>query len=823
MTNIITDDQIVVGSMERYAKTNRFRYGAPKICKFLNENTFFFLRSGGETDTCYNMFKGVFSLDGNEATDDELLYTPSDLLGDANESLSEEEKALRERMRLTTTGFSNYHLIPNSEKILIPISGRVFVVPMVRDVSKIVEITGAAGGFNFKVAPNGKFIVFTRNEKLYSLDLSAPSSEARLISPSLPQTLPNSHVVYGEAEFCAQEEMSRFSGFWISPCSTMIAYQSYDDGEVDSIYIADPSKPNQAPTRRRYPFAGTSNPSVSFFVCLVASPEERIEIPLQTLDSSSFRFEYLNTVVWSGRNSASTTSDNETDLLLLIQNREQTLSHILRASFTRSSSISLHSLQPIYQISDAAWLNIDQTVPAPIRNGSQFLFSDESSGSYQLYLHDTVTGKRVGEITPANLHYRAFLGFDEVSQTVFVTGGPNPTENSLFALPLSSSTSSASSAPTPYLVTKGRGVHTISAFCAQAGVSGGSTVRFLDAFDSIEGDSSFILREMHLSTTPISTPDITLPAPTAFSKHADVFHMHPSVARIVGQIGNNAALASVANFALLSLPLSEGRVAHGALILPSLTYLKNRPEGKIPLVVCVYGGPGFRVVSAAPRMFAFPQILADNGYAVLSVDGRGTPDRGREWERAIKHDFITVPMGDQVDGVKSLQTKDFKVEYCSSDENLFSAENVRSLVDFTRVGVYGWSFGGYFSAMASMLRPDVFKACVSGAPVTDWKLYDTHYTERFLGVPPKDEEAYERSCVMPHVEKMNSDLLLIHGTADDNVVFGHATRLSDALFRANKNHEFLPLTDFTHMVADPAVVVSLYSKIISFFHNSLRK
>ena len=138
-------------------------------------------------------------------------------------------------------------------------------------------------------------------------------------------------------------------------------------------------------------------------------------------------------------------------------------------------------------------------------------------------------------------------------------------------------------------------------------------------------------------------------------------------------------------------------------------------------------------------------------------------------------------------------------------------------LDLSRVGIYGWSFGGYFAAMAVMREPDVFRAGVAGAPVTDWLDYDTHYTERYLGLPSQNESGYEASSVLSYSKELRRPLLIVHGTADDNVYFLHSVRLADALFRARRDFDFLPLSGLTHMVPDPVVTRSLYTRIAEYF------
>jgi len=204
------------------------------------------------------------------------------------------------------------------------------------------------------------------------------------------------------------------------------------------------------------------------------------------------------------------------------------------------------------------------------------------------------------------------------------------------------------------------------------------------------------------------------------------------------------------------------------------------------------------------------QWMADQGYIVVSIDGRGTPGRGRAWERAWKEtdptgrgNLIDVALNDQVAALKTLGSQ-YKE------------------MDLSRVGVTGWSFGGYFSAMAAMRRPDIFKAGVAGAPVADFEDYDTHYTERYLGLPGENRDGYVKSSVLTYCKDLDRPLLIIHGTADDNVYFQHALKMSEALFKSGKRFEFLPLAGFTHMVPDPVVTTNLQMRTMEFFERNVK-
>jgi dipeptidyl-peptidase-4 len=226
------------------------------------------------------------------------------------------------------------------------------------------------------------------------------------------------------------------------------------------------------------------------------------------------------------------------------------------------------------------------------------------------------------------------------------------------------------------------------------------------------------------------------------------------------------------------------------------------PARRYPVLLEVYGGPGHLMVSRAMGRYLRTQWLADQGFIVVSLDGRGTPRRGRKWERAIVDSFGEIPLADQVAGLQAL------------------GERYKEL-DLARVGITGWSFGGYMAALGVLRRGDVFKAAVAGAPVTVWEDYDTHYTERFLGTPQENAAGYKESSLLTYASGLTRPLLIVHGTTDDNVFFSHALKLSDALFRAGRAHELLPLSGFTHMVPDPAVRERLEERIVRFFQKHL--
>ena len=215
-----------------------------------------------------------------------------------------------------------------------------------------------------------------------------------------------------------------------------------------------------------------------------------------------------------------------------------------------------------------------------------------------------------------------------------------------------------------------------------------------------------------------------------------------------------------------------------------------------------YGGPHAQRVVANRAAYLSSQWFADQGYAVVVTDGRGTPGRGSEWERSVRHDLAGPVLEDQIDA-------------------LHAAAERHPDLDLGRVAIRGWSAGGYLAALAVLRRPDVFHAAIAGAPVTEWRLYDTHYTERYLGNPNRNPAPYDRTSLLTDAAKLERPLLMVHGLADDNVVAAHTLQLSSALLAAGRPHQVLPLSGVTHMTPQEVVAEHLLLHQLDFLRRSL--
>jgi dipeptidyl-peptidase-4 len=251
---------------------------------------------------------------------------------------------------------------------------------------------------------------------------------------------------------------------------------------------------------------------------------------------------------------------------------------------------------------------------------------------------------------------------------------------------------------------------------------------------------------------------------------------------------------------LVSLPSRDGVTLYGAIYRPAA----GNGSPPYPTIVSVYGGPHAQLVSNSWRMTSDlrAQYLRQQGFLVFVLDNRGSARRGLAFEGAIKNNLGDLEVRDQVDGVRWLVDQ--------------------GLADPARVGIYGWSYGGYMSAMSLVRAPETFKAAVAGAPVTNYDGYDTHYTERYMSTPQLNPSGYANGSVMKHVDQMRGHLLIVHGLIDENVHFRHTARLINALIAARKPYELMLFPDERHSPRRLADRVYMEERIVDFFERELK-
>jgi len=640
------------------------------------------------------------------------LLTPETLLKGAEEKLSPEEKARRERQRVTVGGFTNYQLSHDADKILLSLSGKLYVVD--RGTLTTIELkTGKGTLLDPKFSPDGKLVSYVLDHDIYTID-PATQAETRVTTGG---TEVKQH---GVAEFVAQEEMSRFTGTWWSPDGKSIAYQESDHEGVEKWHVADPAHPEREGLPQYYPRPGKKNVAVRLGVTPAGGKGETTWVKWDAK-----KYPYLARVDWQKR-----------ALTLLVQDRLQQEQALLKADPATGTTTTLLVEK------DEAWLNLNHDKPHWLADGG-FLWHAEGKAGPELQRRgDDGSAGRV--LNGPKEGFRSIIHVDGDTPLIHYLGGTDPTRQHVHRRGLS----------TPGKpLTKGAGLHS-----AEFGKSG-----------------HHVLTSSTLDGMPRSV-------------------VHDPDGKPLG------GLPSVAEEPPFKVNQSIQKVGAGdGLWTTVIRPAKLDKKKQYPVIVHVYGGPGHQEVLSQMNRRLIDQWIADLGFIVVGIDGRGTPGRGRDWERAVYKKFGSIPLEDQIAGLKALGAKFPEM-------------------DMERVGIYGWSFGGYMAACAALKAGDTFKCAVAGAPVTEWLDYDTHYTERFLGLPAKKgEDGYTEGSLLPHAMSLKVPLLLVHGTADDNVYFRHSLRLGDALFREGKECEMLPLSGLTHLVPDPVVMQRLYGRFASFF------
>lgn len=713
--------------LEQFAATYRFGAGTPRSISVTPDGaSVLFLRSGPRS-----VVQDLYEMDAATGAE-RVLLTADQILKGAAEHLSPEEQARRERMRVSSRGITSYSLSKDGATILVPLSGKLYLVN--RADGKVREV-GDAQGFPIdpRLSEDGSKIGCVRDGDLHVIDV-ATGTELKLTVRA------GDAVEYGAAEFVAAEEMDRREGYWFSPDASKVVYTAVDTTGLERFTIADPVNPDRAPNTWAYPRPGKANAQVR----LLLAPTGMLGYPV-AINWDHVKYPYLVSVRW----------EKNAPLTLGVSNRAQTEMVVYAVSETGS-------LTELLTEKDDAWVDIRQSVPRWLEDGSGFLWISEASGWPELQLRDA-SGKLVSTLAGEAIGFRGLIDVDDRSGDVYVSASKDPTEAHVWRVPLRKRI-----APQQLTVQPG-----------QHGMTFSKNHRtWVHSATTAEGQRSWTV----LNFDP-GRPD--------------------QPARQIRSVAEKPPFMPRPEWTTVR---AGEREFHAYVLRPR----NFDPSKKYPVIDSVYAGPTANVVGKNPYGQLLNQWIADHGFIVIGLDNRGTELRGREWARAWKTqsgnpkgDLIDIALQDHADGVRALAAK-------------------YPELDRTRVGVYGWSFGGYFSAMAAMRRPDVYSAGCAGAPVCDFADYDTTYTERYLGTPEENPEGYRNSSVLTWCKDLRVPLMVVHGTADDNVYFMHSLKMTDALFRAGKPYEFLVLPGFTHMVPDPVVTRSLYTRVAGFFVRELR-
>ncbi len=648
--------------------------------------------------------------------------------------LSEAEKARRERMRISRKGIVEYFWSNNAKSIVFPAGGDIFLFPLDGKLKQLTK--NEETELDVKFSPLDHYISFVRNQNLFILDIvTAVETQITKDGKGL--------ISNGLAEFIAQEEMDRYTGYWWSEDEKYLAFIQVDESPVKTVDRYEISDATVTVKSQRYPEVGTANVIVKLGIIEVAKAIKG-KRKVEWISLGKNPDIYLPRVQWTPDHKLSfqIQSRNQKELTLNLYDPVQKNIHKV-LSETDQLWINLHH--------DLHWMKEEET----------FIWSSEFSGMNHLYLHDR-TGKVLRPLTSGKWPVDNVVGVDEKAGWVYFTAGmDSPLESQLYR-------TSIREIGLPEPVTNKDGFHRIK----------------------MSKDAKFFTDEFTTPTTPLQVS------------------LHQAGGEKINDLSKNEVIEGHPLFPfaqqLIKPQFGQFTGPSGDTIYYSLYKRPDLKSGKHPLVVLGYGGPHSQFVNKSwkGKWGFFSQVLARKGFIVASFDNRGSARRGKKFENALYHAMGVVEVEDQRAGVEHLITK--------------------QPIDKKRVGFMGWSYGGYLSLMLALKAPETFSANIAIAPVTDFRLYDTHYTERYMGKPQEDKAAYENANVLNYVSKLQARLLVMHGMADDNVLFTNSTLLFKKLQDEGKIFESVTYPGSKHGMNGKANQIHVFNSAVDFFERHLK-
>ena len=614
----------------------------------------------------------------------------------ARGALSDEELNRRERQRTASLhGILEYSFAPSGRALLFPLEGALYYYDLDKpQPAALSRITGADKfATDASVSPRGGYVAYVSDQNIYCYDLSKRAERAVTRDGKGP-------IKNGMAEFVAQEEMGRSTGYWWSPDDAHIAFARVDETSITVTHRFEIAADNVSTFDQRYPATGGPNAKIQLGVADVHSGATT------WIDLGPEQDFYLARVNWL--------PDGKT-IAVQRESRDQRRLDLLFAD------VHTGKTRLILSESSNTWVDLNDELTF-LHHAPEFIWASQRDGYTHLYLYRT-DGRLLRRLTAGNWNVndfrsRAIKSVDEKHRTIYFTAtAKSPVERQLYRTSLDTADPGAI-----VKISEEDGLHDIM----------------------ISPDSTFYVDTFTSATQP---PQVSLHDASgqlvAFIFANNVDADHPDAPY--------AADNSVPEFGTLSA--EDGQSLLYRIFKPR----QFDPAKRYPAIVDVYGGPGVQRVLNQWTGGSFTQILTRAGYIVFQLDNRGTAFRGTAFQAPIHGRLGNVEVTDQMTGARWLASQPF--------------------VDPSRIGVWGWSYGGYLTLMLMFKEPEVFAAGVSGAPVTDWMLYDTHYTERYLDKPQENARGYDASSALSYAKGLRGALLVIHGMADDNVLFLNSTKL----------------------------------------------
>ncbi len=639
--------------------------------------------------------------------------------------LSEAEKMQRERQRIgDLKGIVTYDWNEDSASLLVPLDGNLYLAGLDGQVTQLTASKDDA--LNARLSPEGHYLSYVRDQRLW---VGKPARGAQ--QPITPDEGAKT-VHWGEAEFVAQEEMGRMTGYWWAPDEGHIAIERYDEAPVHVVTRAAIGASGTRTYEQRYPSAGTPNVLVSLWV---ARPDGSGRVQV---DLGSDPDIYLARVDWA--------PDGKT-LYVQRENRAQTRLDMLAVDPATGAAHVLFS----ETARPKSWINLGHSNYRFLKDGSLIWWSERSG---QGHLYHYARGKWQ-TLTSGPWEVSDLIGLDEVRGKLFFVANKDDVL-----------------APQVYALDYRK--------------PGAKPVRLTDLSFVNTASASHDGRTLVISRSSVDQPTQSYIADETGKRLAWIEENRLDAAHPYAPY-----LATLQKPTFGTVKADDGTVLHWKMITPP----NMKPGQRYPVFFEHYGGPHVQMVTRA-WAGGLPQAIVDKGYIYFALDNRGSAHRGVDFESRIWHDMGAAEVADQRAGAHYLQSLPF--------------------VDPAKIATYGWSYGGYMTLKMLEADQGLYAAGIAGAPVTRWELYDTHYTERYMGNPNQDAAAYAKADAIGAADRISDPLLLLHGMADDNVVFENSTELAAKLQADGRPFEMMFYPGQTHAVRGPTISPHVWHTIFAF-------
>ncbi|MFW2351440.1 DPP IV N-terminal domain-containing protein [Qipengyuania sp.] len=648
------------------------------------------------------------------------MLVDSEALGSGRE-LSEDEKMQRERARVgNLKGIIDYQWTKQGDGVLVPLDGDLYLASIGGDVERLTDTDESE--LNPSLSGTSAYVGFVRDRQLWVGEVGA---EARPITPQEGED-----VRWGEAEFVAQEEMGRHTGYWWSPDDRRIAVERFDESMVGVVTRAAIGATGTRVYDQRYPVAGSANAAVDLYVM---DPDGGNRVKVDLGEESDI---YVARVDWAPDGSA---------LYVQRENRAQTVLDMLEVDPATGASEVLfteRAPKPGYWVNlsdNYKWLDDGSLVWWSERDGYGHLYRYVDGAWTQLTSGEWVVTKLVGIDQQAGRVFFQGTKDDVLAQQVYALDLADPGEPRLLTDTGYANSATMDEKGRTLVVTRSNDATPPQSYIADQ-----------------QGERLAWIEENALDTDHPYAPYLASHRPTQYG----------------------------------TVPAEDGTPLYWEMVTPEL-----EPGKRYPVFFYHYGGPHAQVVTRGWDG-GLRQAIVDRGYIWFALDNRGSANRGVDFEQPINRAMGGVEVRDQKAGAEFLKTLDY--------------------VDPDKIAVDGWSYGGYMTLKQLQADPGLYAAGIAGAPVTRWELYDTHYTERYMGTPQADTAAYEASSAIPDAAKIADPLLIIHGMADDNVVFENATAVIARMQEGNVPFEMMLYPGYTHRVAGETISPHRYNTVFRF-------